>query len=90
MAMEYEIKNNPDGSKTLWLGELERRHRMRMLLGLTVYPGKSYIELTTKIFNRTPMINSVLYFANPAVTVDENYQVLCPPGTKSNVAHVPP
>ena len=87
MAMEYRIRENADGSRTLWLGELERRHRMRLLLGLTVYPDKSYIELTTKIFNRTPMVNSFLYFANPSVHVDETYQVLFPPGTQYVTQH---
>ncbi len=87
MPMEYRIKENADGSRTLWLGELERRHRMRLLLGLTVYPDKSYIELTTKIFNRTPMVNSFLYFANPAVHVDETYQVLFPPSTQYVTQH---
>ena len=87
MPMEYEIKENPDGSKTLWMGELERRHRMRLLLGLTVYPDKSYIELTVKIFNRTPVVNSFLYFANPAVHVDETYQVIFPPSTQFVTQH---
>lgn len=87
MPMEYELKENPDGSKTLWLGELERRHRMRLLLGITVYPDKSYIELTVKIFNRTPIVNSFLYFANPAVHVDETYQVIFPPSTQFVTQH---
>jgi len=87
MPMDYTLVENADGSRTLWLGELERRHRMRLLLGITVYPDKSYVEVTTKIFNRTPVVNSFLYFANPAVHVDENYQVLFPPGTQYVTQH---
>ena len=67
MPMDYKIVENTDGSKTVWLGELERRHRMRLLLGVTIYPDRSYVEVTTKIFNGTDVANSFLYFANPAV-----------------------
>ncbi len=87
MPMDYTLAENPDGSRTIWLGELERRHRMRLLLAITVYPDRSYLGVTTKIFNRTPVLNSFLCFANPAVHVDENYQVLFPPGTQYVTQH---
>lgn len=87
MEMDHLLMENPDGSKTLWLGELDRRHRMRFVLGLTLYPGKSYLEATVKIFNRTPFVNSLLYFANPAVSVNENYQVLFPPDNEYVTQH---
>ncbi|MBE0537290.1 MAG: DUF5107 domain-containing protein [Phycisphaerae bacterium] len=87
MPMDYKLVENADGSRTLWLGELERRHRMRLVLAITIYPDTSYIEVTTKIFNRTPVVNSFLCFANPAVAVDENYQVLFPPNTQYVTQH---
>ncbi|MBN2325530.1 MAG: DUF5107 domain-containing protein [Candidatus Omnitrophica bacterium] len=87
MEMDHIITANPDGSKTVWMGELERRHRMRFLLGLTLHPGKSLLEATIKIFNRTPYVNSFLYFANPAVHVDETYQVIFPPETEYVTQH---
>lgn len=81
------IKDNPDGSKTIWVGEIESRHRMRWLIGLTLYPDKSYIEATFKLMNRTPYVNSFLFFANPAVHVDSSYQVIFPPGTQYVTQH---
>lgn len=87
MEMDRTLVENPDGSKTLWLGELERRHRMRFVIGLTLYPGRSYLEGTFKIVNRTPYVNSFLYFANPAVHVDETYQVIFPPETEYVTQH---
>ncbi|MBN1125887.1 MAG: DUF5107 domain-containing protein [Sedimentisphaerales bacterium] len=87
MPMNWTIMENPDGSRTLWLSELERRHRMRFVLGMTLYPDRSYVEVTIKIFNRTPTVHSFLYWANPAVHVDENYQVLFPPDTEYVVQH---
>ncbi len=87
MPMDYQITENLDGSKTLWLSELERRHRMRFMLGLTLHPGKSYIQATVKMINRTPYVNSFLYFANPAVHVDETYQVIFPPDVEFVTQH---
>ena len=46
MPVDYRLVENPDGSKTVWVGELEWRHRMRWIVGLTLYPDKSYIEAT--------------------------------------------
>ena len=87
MPMDYEIVNNQDGSKTLWMGELEYRHRMRFLLGITLYPDKSYLEVTVKIVNGTPFVHSFLYWANPAVHVDDTYQVIFSPQTQFVTQH---
>ncbi|MHB1033131.1 MAG: DUF5107 domain-containing protein [Pirellulales bacterium] len=87
IAVDHKLVENPDGSKTVWVGEIELRHRMKWLVGLTVYPGKSYIEATVKLFNRTPLPHSLLYFANVAVHANPEYQVLFPPGTEYGTQH---
>jgi tetratricopeptide (TPR) repeat protein len=87
MPVDYTMVENPDGSATLWIGELELRHRMKFMLGLTVYPGKSYFEVTFRPFNRTPFIHSFLYFANTGVHTNEQYQVLFPPSTQFGTYH---
>ncbi|MFB3905350.1 MAG: DUF5107 domain-containing protein [Acidobacteriota bacterium] len=87
MPVDYTVRENPDGSKTVWFGETERRHRMKWLIGITLYPGKSYLEATVKLFNRTPVPNSILYWANVAVHVDENFQVIFPPSVELATFH---
>jgi tetratricopeptide (TPR) repeat protein len=87
MPVDHTIRENPDGSKTVWFGETERRHRMKWLIGITLYPGKSYLEATVKLFNRTPVPNSILYWANVAVHVDEDYQVIFPPSVELATFH---
>lgn len=85
--MDNVIVENPDGSKTVWVGENERRQRLRWILGVTIYPDKSYFETTIKIFNVTGYVTSFLYFANPAVHVDETYQVIFPPDAEYATQH---
>ncbi len=79
MPVDYRLVENADGSRTVWVGEIELRHRMRWEIGLTVYPGKSYVEATVRLYNRTPLVNSFLYWANPAVFANPDYQVIFPP-----------
>jgi tetratricopeptide (TPR) repeat protein len=87
LPVDYRIVENPDGSKTIWVGELELRHRMRWIVGITLYPDKSYIEATVKLFNRTPLPHTFLAFANAAVPVDENYQVIFPEDVEYGASH---
>ncbi len=87
MPVQHRIVKNPDGSETVWVGELELRHRMRWAVGYTLYPGKSYLEVSLRILNRTPVVNSMLCFANVAVHVNEDYQVVFPPSTQFGTYH---
>ena len=87
MPVDYTLAENSDGSKTIWFGELERRHRMKWIIGLTLYPDKSYIEATVKIFNRTAVPHSILYWANVAVHANDDYQVIFPPSVQVVTYH---
>lgn len=87
MPVDYRLVENADGSKTVWLGETEWRHRMKWLVGLTLRPGDSCLEVTTKLFNRTPLAHSMLCFANVAVHANADYQVIFPPGTEFGTQH---
>ena len=87
MPVDYTLIENTDGSKTLWFGEIERRHRMKWIIGATLHPDKSYLEVTVKIFNRTAYPNSFLYWANVAVHANDDYQVIFPPSTQFATYH---
>jgi len=87
LPIDYTLQENPDGSKTVWVGETELSRRLKWIVGLTLYPGKSYIEATVKVFNPTPFIQSFLYWANVSVHCNENYQVIFPPTTQFGVQH---
>ena len=41
IPVQHSIEENPDGSKTVWVGELEIRHRMRWAVGYTLRPGSN-------------------------------------------------
>ncbi len=87
LPVQYKLEENADGSKTVWVGEMELRHRMRWAVGLTLRPGRSFVEATAKLLNDTPLPNTMLYFANVAVHTNDNYQIIFPPGTQFVTQH---
>jgi tetratricopeptide (TPR) repeat protein len=87
LPVQYRVEANADGSQTVWVGELEVRQRMRWAVGYTLRPGRSYLECSVRILNRTPLANTMLCFANVAVHVNENYQVIYPPDTQFVTYH---
>jgi hypothetical protein len=82
LPVQYRTESNPDGSKTVWVGELEVRQRMCWAVGYTLRPGSSVLECSVRIINRTPLPNSMLCFANVAVNANDNYQIIFPPDTQ--------
>ena len=85
--VDYARQENPDGSVTAWIGEIEIRHRMKWRLGITVFPGRSYIEAKLVPYNRSPFLHSMLYFANAGVHANDDYQVVFPPATEWVTQH---
>jgi tetratricopeptide (TPR) repeat protein len=77
--VDFTIKENADGSKTVWLNEVERMFRTKGLAGITLHPGKAYIEISGRLYNRTPFPQTFLWWANPAVKVNDHYQSVFPP-----------
>lgn len=86
-ATDYTIEENADGSKTVWVNEYEIMFRTKCALGFTLYPDKAYIELHAKIHNGTPFPQTFLWWANPAVAVDEHYQSIFPPDVNAVFDH---
>ena len=86
-ATDYLIKENADGSKTVWVNEYEKMFGTKCALGFTLYPDKAYIELHAKLYNRTPFPQTFLWWANPAVSVDEHYQSVFPPDVHAVFDH---
>ncbi|KAA6333454.1 hypothetical protein EZS27_018136 [termite gut metagenome] len=87
MPIDWETEENADGSKTIWVGETEFRHRIKWSIGITVYPDRSWVEAKVKIMNRTPFIQSMLYWANVSVHTNADYEVIFPPSTQFGTDH---
>jgi len=87
LPVQSRVEANADGSKTVWVGELEVRQRMRWAVGYTLRPGRSDLECSVRILNRTPLENTMLCFANVAVSANDRYQIIYPPSTQYVTFH---
>ncbi len=87
LPTDCSIEENPDGSKTVWCNEVERMFRTKGMQGFTLYPGKAYLEIKVKIYNRTPFPQTFLWWANPAVVVNDSYKSVFPPDVHAVFDH---
>ncbi len=79
LPVDYAIEENSDGSKTVWINEVEKMFHTKGMAGITLYPGKAYLEIKGRLYNRTPLPQTFLWWANPAVKVNDEYQSIFPP-----------
>ncbi|MDR1500316.1 MAG: DUF5107 domain-containing protein [Tannerellaceae bacterium] len=86
-AMDYKITEGADGSRTVWINTTDRLMRVNIVVGYTVFPGSSVIEMTIRPRNTTDLGGSFLFWANPAVHADSAYQVIFPPSVQYVTFH---
>jgi tetratricopeptide (TPR) repeat protein len=96
MPVDYRIESHADGSRTIWLSEHEPMNRMKGMVGICLHPGKAFVEAKVRLFNRTPFVQTFLWWANVAVHVHDQYQAFFPPDVsyvadhaKRAVSHYP-
>ncbi|MCF2443415.1 DUF5107 domain-containing protein [Dyadobacter sp. CY345] len=76
--VDYRIEENTDGSKTVWVNEIEKMFRTKGMAGFTLYPNKAYLEIKAQLYNRSTLPQTFLWWANPAVKVNDDYQSVFP------------
>ena len=85
--VDFTIEEHADGSKTVWLSEIERMFRTKGMAGFTLYPDRAYLEINVQLYNRTPTPQTFLWWANPAVSVNDDYQSIFPPDVHAVMDH---
>ncbi len=85
--VDYSIEEHADGSMTLWVSEIERMFRTKGMAGFTLHPGKAYLEINVKLYNRTAEPQTFLWWANPALAVNDDYQSIFPPDVHAVFDH---
>ncbi len=78
LPVDSAIQENDDGSVTVWVSETERMFRQKGMAGFTLRPGCAYLEIKGQLYNRTDVPQTFLWWANPAVAVNDAYQSVFP------------
>lgn len=87
MPLEYRLQAQEDGSKTLLVHDVDQMYGTKALTAFTLYPGKAYIEIKGQLYNRTALPQTFLWWANPAVAVNEHTQSVFPPDVHTVYDH---
>ncbi|WP_168123274.1 DUF5107 domain-containing protein [Paenibacillus sp. HB172176] len=85
--VDCDIRENEDGSKTVWVGEIDRMYGTKVTTGFTLHPGKAYLEISAQLYNRTAEPQTFLWWANPAVAVNDYTQSVFPPDVHAVFDH---
>jgi tetratricopeptide (TPR) repeat protein len=78
LPMDWTIEREPDGSITVWCSDHDPFARMKGMHGIRLRPGSALIEARVRLFNRTAVTQTFLWWANVAVRVHDDYQSFFP------------
>ena len=78
MPVDYTIERKDDGSAIVWVNERERMFHQKGMAGFILRPGRAVLEIQGRLSNPTPIPQTFLWWANPAVAVNDHYQSVFP------------
>ncbi|WP_298878697.1 DUF5107 domain-containing protein [uncultured Polaribacter sp.] len=78
LPTDVHIEEEEDGARTIWMSEYDPINRLKGMHGIRLRPDSSLIELRGRLFNRTPLTQTFLWWANVAVEVHDNYESFFP------------
>lgn len=87
LPVDYLLSENEDGSSSVLLHDVDQMYGTKGLMKITLYPDKAYIEITGQLYNRTALPQTFLWWANPAVAVNDNTQSIFPPDVHAVMDH---
>ena len=87
LPVDYRYRENADGSATVVLGETDRMYGTKVNASITLYPDKAYIEIRGQLFNPTDYPQTFLWWANPAVAVNDHTFSVFPPDVNAVMDH---
>jgi hypothetical protein len=74
MPTDWHIEEHDDGSVTVWLSEHDPINRLKGMHGVCLAPDRAVMQIKAQLFNRTPVVQTFLWWVNIATRVHEHYQ----------------
>ena len=85
--VDYEFSKNADGSGTVCVSEIDKMYGTKGMAKISLYPDKAYIEIKGQLYNHTDMPQTFLWWANPAVPVNNHTYSVFPPDVNAVMDH---
>ena len=87
LPVDYVMEEGEDGGVSVLLHDVDQMYGTKGIARITLYPGKAYIEIKGQLYNRTSMPQTFLWWANPAVPVNDHTQSVFPPDVHAVMDH---
>ena len=84
---DWQLLENPDGSVAVEMSEVDQMYGTKGKMTFILRPDRAYIEIRGQLYNRTPLPQTFLWWANPAVSVNDNTQSVFPPDVSAVFDH---
>ena len=85
--MDYHICAHEDGACSVYVGEIDPMYGTKGMAKITLYPGKAYIQISGRLYNPTDFAQPFLWWANPAVPVNDYTYSIFPPDVNAVMDH---
>jgi hypothetical protein len=76
--VDFATVRHADGSASIWVGNTDRPYGMTWRVELTLRPGRSLLEQTTTLYNRSDVRHRFYWWTTASVRADADSQILYP------------
>lgn len=87
LPLSYHLEYGKDGSAAVLIHDVDEMYGTKAITKIALYPGRAYIEITGQLYNRTPLPQTFLWWANPAFAVNDHTQSIFPPDVHAVMDH---
>jgi tetratricopeptide (TPR) repeat protein len=76
--VDYALSQNPDGSASIWVGNVDRPYAMQWRVELRLSPGRSLLEQNVALYNRSAVRRRFYWWNNAAARVKDDSRIEYP------------
>ena len=87
LPVDYRLVDLEDGGKGVECHDVDQIHGTEVITTVALYPGKAYIAITGDLYNGTSLPQTFLWWANPAVPVNDHTRTVMPPDVTAVMDH---
>lgn len=76
--VDYKVERGRDGSVTVYIGNLNLLTNIYWLVGLTLRPGRQFVETHVKVYNDDFLCSRYYFWTNTAESVTDGSRIFIP------------
>ncbi len=86
MPVDYQLSSG-NGYVSIRMSDIDRMYGTKAVTTITLYADKAYVEIEGQLYNPTPFPQTFLWWANPAIAVNDFTQSIFPPDVHAVMDH---